>query len=157
MITFWILIKAKIKITAPRIGLVKVGKPRRKKLGRLILIMNLILLVGLLLGLPYLYQRVNIYDIEWFFPGVFSLLFLFIFSAAAFFLDVNRFLFYGILIAVFIPVGEILFRKGYLTHHGYPVIFGITTTIMIINGITKLVAFLKKYSKPITEEIDGIA
>ncbi|MBN2030624.1 hypothetical protein JW824_10305 [bacterium] len=156
MVTFWLFIKAKMKITATRIGFMKVGKTRRKRLRGLILIANFILLVGLLLGLPYLYERVDLYQVEWFFPGFFCLLFLFIFSAASFFLDVFRFFMYGILIAFLIPIGEILFLKGYLTHHGYPVIFGITTSIMVITGMVKLVVFLKKYPKVIAEEIHGI-
>ena len=156
MVTFWLLIKTKIKITTPRIGFMKVGKPRRKRLGRLTLIMNLLLLLGMLLGLPYLYERVDLYQVGWFFPGIFCLLFLFIFSAASFFLDVFRFLIYGVLIAFLIPIGEILFLKGVLTHHGYPVIFGITTSVMITTGTVKLVIFLKKYPKVIAEEIHGI-
>ncbi|MCJ7813778.1 hypothetical protein MUP95_10740, partial [bacterium] len=136
-----------MKITVPRIGFMKASKPRRKKVSSLVWLLLFLFVIGILSGMFYLYISKRIDQIKWFFPALFCFIFFLSFSAASFLLNVYRFLIYGIIIAVLIPVGEILFSKGYLSHHGYPVIFGITTTIIIFTGIGKLVTFIKKYPK----------
>jgi hypothetical protein len=149
-IPFWALIFLLIVlirkyVVLPRIGVVKFGQTRRKKLLKFNVLMFVVLLLGLILGIIS-FQNINA-------PGwVHSLRFIAIVlvgsSLAAYFLDFKRLYVYGIIIALSIPIGEWLYVHTGVPHHGYPITFGITAAIMIIIGLILFVRLLRKYRCP---------
>jgi hypothetical protein len=77
-------------------------------------------------------------------------------SLAAYFLDYPMLYFYGVLLALALPVGEWLWRNKLVTHHGFPLTFGIATATMILIGLYKFVRLLRRYPLPATEEPEGV-
>jgi len=146
-VPFWVLVFLLIVlirkyIIAPRIGVVKFGQTRKKKLFKFNILMFVVLLLGLILGIIS-FRNINA-------PGwVHSLRFIAIVlicsSLAAYFLDFKRLYVYGIIIALSIPIGEWLYVHTGVPHHGYPITFGITAAIMIIIGLILFVRLLRKY------------
>lgn len=130
----------KTRVIHPRIGIVEFGKPRQKRLKSLGVIMLVVNLVALVLGIVAAYRfPMEQTDIV---PYILSLILLVSFSTAAFFLEVPRVFFYGLLLATAPVVGEFLFQRGYATHHGLPITFGICTVVILVAGIVRFVRFL---------------
>ncbi|UCE07377.1 MAG: hypothetical protein JSW07_04930, partial [bacterium] len=92
-------------------------------------------------------------NIKWLFPATFSLIILIGFSVTAYLLDLARFYVYGAMNSLAVVVGELLYQFAGAVHHGFPVAFGMTSSIMIIAGIVLLINFLRKYPKP-TEDLN---
>ena len=70
------------------------------------------------------------------------------FSLAAYFLDFGRLYFYGLLVGLSPMVGEWLWNLGYVTHHGFPVTFGIASGIMILFGLAVFIRLLMNNPVP---------
>ncbi|NIN72494.1 MAG: hypothetical protein GTO46_11370 [Gemmatimonadetes bacterium] len=68
------------------------------------------------------------------------------FSLAAYFLNIPRFFLYGLVLAVGPFVGEWLWRRGYASHHGYPVVFGIAAAAIAAVGLIKLLAVVRGHA-----------
>lgn len=145
---------AKKKITVPRIGLAKYSPARKTKIRKLHFYLSMMFLAGIFSGL-FAFKIGAASMAKWFAPGIFSFLILFVFSVAGFYLDFPRLFFYGIFISVLIPVGEVLFWNGKVSHHGYPMVFGIASIIVFSNGIYHLVKFVKNYPVQEREEAHG--
>jgi hypothetical protein len=156
VVIFWIIKTIRRKIVSPRVGLIRIGPIRRTKIQILHIIMIVLLVLGVIFGITALDLFGMMDKQAWFFPVFLSFLFLFLFAAAAFLLSCPRFLMYGIMMAFFIPAGEIMFRKSILMHHGFPAVFSTAALIIIITGMIKLVLFLKRYPKMATEDSDDI-
>jgi hypothetical protein len=140
-VVFLLIVLIRKYVVAPRIGIVKFGETRKKKLFKFNVVMFAILLIGLILGIISM-QNSNA-------PGwVHNLRFIAIVlicsSLAAYFLDYPRLYLYGILCALSLPVGEWLYTNMGVPHHGYPVTFGITAGIMIITGVILFLRLLRK-------------
>jgi len=146
-------IQGKKHITAPRVGMATYSETRRKKIRKLNFYLAVMLLAGIFMGVIAL-QLIDKSFAIWFFPAVLSFLLLIAFSIAGDFLDVPRLFYYGVLFSLLVPLGEVLFWKGYVAHHGYPLIFGIGTAVLFFNGIFHLIRFMAKYKVP-KEAIDG--
>lgn len=69
---------------------------------------------------------------------------LMIFTVLGYALDYPRLYIYGLLVGLSPPVGEWLYKNYQVSHHGFPVTFGITSGIMILSGIILFVVFLRK-------------
>jgi len=108
------------------------------------------LLLGILLGILFWFHNPHTPS-EWLFPGFLSILLLLIFSGAAFVLDITRFYLYAFISSLGVISGELLFQKGHLSHHGYPVFFGVTCLVLITTGATLFIQFFEKYPKPNAE------
>ena len=63
-------------------------------------------------------------------------------ATVAFFLEIPRVFAYGILLAASPLVGEALFLRGYASHHGFPVVFGVSAVAILVSGIVRFVRFL---------------
>lgn len=120
-------------IITPRMGMVKFGTARKAKLWRFTIVMLVINSIAFILGIAAWLTFGQV-------PGmmisaVFGLTLLVSFSIGAYFLDIARLYVYG-LVSGFAPiVGEYLWKQGFVTHHGFPVIFGGGGSIMIIVGL----------------------
>ena len=83
----------------------------------------------------------------------FSVMVLAFFSLAGYFLEVSRFYVYGLMIAVGPFIGEWLYQTLNVSHHGYPIIFGIYTAVIFLIGLIKLIKFLRDNPLPTEEQL----
>ncbi len=133
-------------VVAPRLGMVQFSKKRKSKFKKLILMTNIILVIGIIAGVFFV--DLSSLQIRWLAPVTFSLILLIGFSVAAYLLDLIRLYIYGAMNSLAVVVGEMLFQFVGASHHGFPVAFGVTSSIMIIVGVVLLLNFLRKYPKP---------
>ena len=148
---FLLLFRASKKyITVPRIGLMKFGSKRKTKMVKLNLFFSILVLLAIIAGLLFwaFWQKEMV---KWIAPGVLILLMLSSFSVAGYLLNNARLFIYGIMIALLVPIGEILFWRGIVTHHGYPLVFGISCGTMIITGFVLLIRFVRKYPREVAD------
>ncbi len=139
---------AKKKITMPRIGMIKFGGERKTKMVKLSLFFSFLLVIGIIAGqLFWFFSQKEL--VRWTAPAFLILLMLSSFSVTGYFLNIRRLFIYGIMIALLVPIGEILFWRGIVTHHGYPLVFGISCSTMIITGIILLIRFVRKYPREV--------
>ena len=73
-----------------------------------------------------------------------GLIFLIFCSLVAYFLDFTRLYFYGLLLGVSPLVGEWLYTHWKVSHHGYPVTFGITTALIFLTGLVIFIRVLRQ-------------
>jgi hypothetical protein len=137
-------------IIRPRSGVVKYGPARIKKLSAFTWIMLALNVVFMLLGFVAFFMPTG--------PGwtrmlPFALMLLASFSLAGYFLDTTRFYVYGILIAGGFFVGEWLYQEYGFVHHGYPVVFGFLSLVVLLTGLYKLSTFIRNNPLPIEEEL----
>lgn len=132
-------------VVVPRLGMVQFSKKRKSKFKKLILMTNIILFIGILAAL--LFVDLSSLQIKWLFPATFSLIILIGFSAAAYWLDLMRFYIYGAMNSLAVIIGEILYKFSGASHHGFHIVFGVTSSVMIIIGIFLFVSFIRKYPK----------
>jgi len=149
---FWLIVLLVIKllrkyVVTPRIGVVKFGQARKAKLRKFTIVMLIVNAIALILG----FAAVMSFGIV---PGqiytiIMGLILLIGFSIAAYFLDVSRLYFYGLLVGLAFLVGEWLWAHGYASHHGFPITFGTTAGIMILVGLAVFVRLLRDNPVPI--------
>ncbi len=153
LVLFW---ACKKYLIAPRLGIVRFNPKRMKKISNLTKIFLLILVIGLILGilgstggLPLSY-KIPVY------PFIFSSILFIGFFLAAHYLNLTRLYYYGVLLASAGPIGEFLYKNSYAAHHGYPIVYGIASIVMLITGIILLVNFIRKYPVlTVGDEYDG--
>lgn len=134
-------------VVMPRIGLVKFGRTRIKRLAKFTLVMLLVNIFALILGFVAASNFGRV-------PGqmmsiIFGLILLIGFSIAAYFLDFSRLYLYGLLVGFSPLVGEWLWNLGYVTHHGFPVTFGAASGLMIFVGLAVFIRFLMHNPVPV--------
>jgi hypothetical protein len=140
-VPFWALVWAIIwalrrYVVAPRVGRVRFGPARMRRLSAFTAVMLVVNVAALILGalaaaIPAwqgLPSTVLLGVVLWF--G---------FSLAGYFLDFSELYLYGILIALAFPIGEWLWRNRGVPHHGFPVTFGLAAGLMILIGLVKFV------------------
>lgn len=133
----------KDRFVTPRIGEVRWGPARKSRLKKLGVAMLVVNIVALGLGaLAYLATEWGYSDL-WVMPVPFGLVVLVLFSLLAYAVSIPRFFFYGLLLAVSPLIGELLFRQGLATHHGFPVVFGIVAVAIAFLGLIRLGRILK--------------
>lgn len=145
----WLIIYLTIRwvkknVVLPRVGIVKIGPDRTRKLKRFTVVMLIINVLALILGFVAAVNvgRISGYVISMFF-GIELLVG---FSLAGYLLGFNRLYVYGILSAVSPPVGEWLWVRRMVTHHGFPVTFGTVSAIMVLTGLCVFARMMRKYS-----------
>ncbi len=151
---FWALVYllvllAKKYVVTPRIGVVKFGVVRKKKMIRFNLIIFIVLVVGFILGL---FSFIDFNVPGWIHLARFGLIVLITSIVAAYFLDYPRLFLYGILFVLSLIIGEWLWVNKGVPHHGFPITFGITSAIIIIIGLIVFVRLLQNNPLPKKEE-----
>lgn len=145
-LTFLIIYLIRKYIVTPRIGIVKFGRVRKTKLARftvMMLVINAIaFILGIIAAMNYGIVPGQVYSI------IFGMTILICFSIAAYFLNIIRFYVYGLLVGIAPLVGEWLWSHGYATHHGFPITFGITASIMILTGLVIFIRILRNNPIP---------
>lgn len=136
------------RVVSPRIGSVKWGEMRKRKLRTVSIIMLIINVIFLLLGVVVFFQPMaSGYTVS----IQFSVIMLILFTAAGYMLDFSFLYVYGILIALAMPVGEWLYQTAGFSHHGFPVVFGSLAVIMLARGLYKFFTLIKE-TPPQVEE-----
>ncbi len=140
---FWGLVYGAIwllrrHVVAPRVGRATLRPARRARLGRLTRVLVVVNVLALIGGVVIVVNAGSV-------PGMVTaallgMALLVAFTFAAYLLDFPRFYIYGLLLGLSPLVGEWLFANGYASHHGFPVVFGFTSAVMILTG---LVVFLR--------------
>lgn len=133
-------------MVAPRIGEVRFGPARRRKLAKFTLTMALVNLALVGLGVIAAAKYASL-------PGLTvsiaaGLALLLGFSAAAALLDIPRLYVYGLLAGFSPPVGAWLWSQGAASHHGFPLTFGITSGIIILTGLALFFRLLSETPAP---------
>jgi hypothetical protein len=117
---------------------VRFGAERKARLGRFSVIMVVVNVIALAGGVLFALRPGSTVA-----PAVFlGLIILSGFSIAAYFLDIPRYFLYGVLLLVAAGVGEVLFRRGLASHHGYPVAFGGSALLIAAIGLLRFAKHL---------------
>jgi len=145
-------------IVAPRIGTFKLGKPYQKKQFIFNLVMVAINLVIFALGLVAFYLTVKTSVVNGkvagvVINGIFGLVIFLGFSASAYILKYPRLYVYGSLMLLAPLVGEWLYTYHGALHHGYPIVFGFSSGLLILVGLVSFVCLVKNH--PVIEIPDG--
>jgi hypothetical protein len=144
--TLLVILLVRKYIVSPRMGIVKFGQMRKTKLRKFSVVMLVVNIIALILGAV---AAVGVGIL----PGqvysmIFGMIILICFSLAAYFLDINRFYIYGLLVGVAPLIGEWLWRNGYASHHGFPITFSSAAGIMTIVGLVIFVRLLRHNPLP---------
>jgi hypothetical protein len=145
----WLAIRLlRKRVVRPRVGVVQFGRARKIKLARFTAVMLVLNVVALVLGIVAALSFGSV-------PGqVFSIslgmILLVGFSVAAYLLGFSRLYFYGLLVGLSPLLGEWLWNRGVVTHHGFPVTFGATAGIMILVGLAVFVRLVR--NNPLSTE-----
>jgi len=137
----WLVIRAvHARVVQPRVGRVEFSSWRKRRLGSLAIVMlvaNLLALAGGVFAAtrPTVGQTHIV-------PLTAALVLLIGFSTASFLLEIPRVFGYGLLMAAAFPLGEALFQRGYVSHHGFPAVFGTCAVAIFVSGIVRFVRFL---------------
>jgi len=135
--------KIRKKIIQPRVGVVEYGKHRKTRLKKLTLVILIINVLALILGVGSFFYFSMLPG--WFFATLLSIIILVGFSLGGYMLEFPRLYLYGILTAFAPLIGELLYTRLGVPHHGFPVTFGVAGGLMILCGIIILLRLLMKY------------
>jgi hypothetical protein len=136
----WAIHHVQNRVVRPRLGVVDFSAPRKRRLVTFSVVMLVVNVVALTLGVFAATRTPTTQDEI--VPLTLSLTLLAGFSLAAFFLGIPRVFAYGVLLALAPPIGEMLFRSGYASHHGFPVVFGLSAAAILVSGIIRFLRFL---------------
>lgn len=140
---FWLLVNALIiilkkRVVAPRIGSVKFGAFRLRKLKRMQIISMGLTALGLVLGIVVLFIP-GIIPSDWTFPVLSALIMVSLGVIAALFTDYPMFYLYALLAGAAVIIGELLYRNLGVSHHGYGVTFSVICGFLILFGLGKFI------------------
>jgi hypothetical protein len=143
----YLIIRAVRKnVVAPRIGEVEFAPARKTRLKKFSVVMLVINVIAFILGLV---AALRFRSLPVGGPtAIIGLILLIGFSTAAYFLDFPRLYFYGLLGALAPLVGEWLYQNMGASHHGFPIVFGITAGVMILTGLVTFIRFLQNNPLP---------
>lgn len=149
-VVYLILRTIRRRVVTPRIGSVKWGAMRIKKLRKGAIIMLVLNVIFFALGFVAFLMPIGtglFISIEF---GAAMLIF---FSTVGYFFDLTFLYVYGLLFALAMPVGEWLYQTAGFSHHGFPVVFGTIAGIMFVRGLVKFLIFLKNNPYSADEQI----
>lgn len=147
-VVYLILRWARKQVVNPRIGFVKYGPIRRKKLSIFTVVMLVLNTIFFVLGI---FSSLMPLGPGWQFILPFGAIVLILFSLAGYFLDLTRLYFYGIMLALAPVVGELLYRTFRVSHHGFPIVFGLSAGIIFLTGLLKFSTLLHDNPLPVEE------
>jgi hypothetical protein len=152
LVTYLIIHAVRKRVVIPRVGTVRFGEDRKRRLRRFSVVMLAVNVVAALLGLAAAIgvQRgwVNIGGDGIGYPLTLGIVILIGFSVGAYAASIPRYYLYGLMLAGAPLVGEWLWRHDLATHHGYPIVFGAAAVIILITGITRFLTHLRDHPLP---------
>lgn len=134
-------------ITAPRLGMVKFGAERQRKVKKVSLVLSLSALMGLVtfLGFGSLTELFGGLP-GWVVPlGLFGVTSVVVFSLGAYYLDYTRAYLYGWCYALAFPFGIFLQES---TMFGFLIAYTIFSMVMIVPGVILLIRFIRENPIP---------
>ena len=143
LVGIWLVRK---HVLAPRLGKVSYGAARKRSLRRFTALMLTVNIIALALGIwaalgsSFSGPMVGI--------GL-GLVCLIGFSIAAYTLSYHRLYLYGLLFGLSPVVGEWLWENCGVSHHGFPITFGITAAVMFLTGTVVFVRLLRNNPAPV--------
>ena len=135
----------RVHVVNPRIGTVKYGPTRKKKITVFTIVMLVLNTVFLILGMVAFAIPG---DSGWRFILPFGAMVLILFSLGGYFLDLTRLYVYGLMLALAAPVGEWLYQNFGASHHGYPVTFGLSALVIFLVGLVKFITLVRDNPLP---------
>jgi hypothetical protein len=139
-------------VVTPRIGSVKFGAIRKKKLTVLTIIMLIVNITAFIIGLFLAFNFDQSGGLKYI--AFLAIMVLLASSTAAYYLNIVRIFVYGLLFVTALIGGEWSFAMYQTAHHGFPITFGIAAGIIIITGLTTFFHLLKNNPLP---KINGIS
>lgn len=140
------------QVVIPRVGTVRFGEDRKRRLRRFSLAMLVVNVVALLLGLAAAIgvQRgwVDLGGGSLGYPLTLGIVILIGFSVGAYAASIPRYYLYGMMLAGAPLVGEWLWRRDLAAHHGYPIVFGAAAVIILVTGMTRFFTRLRGHPLP---------
>jgi hypothetical protein len=150
--TYLVIRVVRHRIIVPRVGTVRFGIDRRRRLRKLSIVMLIVNVLAAVLGVvAYIgveREWLDLGDGSIGYPLGLGIVVLAGFSGAAHVMGSVRYYLYGLMLAVAPLVGEWLWREGLATHHGYPIVFGVAAVIIFIGGMVRFAAVLRSHSLP---------
>lgn len=147
--TYLVIRVVRHRIIAPRVGTVRFGADRQRRLLRLGVVMVAVNAIAAGLGvIAFIGVALGWVDLGtggMGYPLLLGIVILIGFSVAASFTSIFRYYLYGLMLAVAALVGEWLWREGLATHHGYPIAFGAAAAIIFITGIVRFTAIVRSH------------
>lgn len=141
------------KIIEPRVGIMKFGPYRKTRLKRTNLIMLIFNIAALILGFV---SFLNFSQLpSWIIPARFSIILLIGFSLAAYMLEYPRLFLYGIITSLGGLIGEFLYARFQVPHHGLPLTFGLISGILFLIGIITIWRIYKTKPMAPQEGLNG--
>lgn len=144
-IVFLVLRWLRVHVVNPRIGTVKYGPIRRKKITAFVIVMLILNILFLLLGLVAFTIPS---ESGWRFILPFGAMVMMLFSLGGYFLDLKRLYVYGLMLALAAPAGEWLYQTYKVPHHGYPVTYGLSALIIFLVGLVKFITLVRNNPLP---------
>ncbi len=142
----------RLRVVNPRVGTVRFGTDRRRRLRKLSIVMLIMNVLAAVLGAV---AAIGV-QMEWLdlgsgsigYPLGLGIVVLVGFSGAAYVTGIWRYYLYGLILAVAPLVGEWLWRNDLATHHGFPIVFGVASGIILVTGIVRFSALLRSHQLP---------
>ncbi len=139
-------------ITVPRLGLVRFGKGRKRKMRHVRVLLTLSVLVGVATFFLTLFKILPVGGKSGI-PAaglIFGIQALIVFSLAAYFMDFTRLYLYAFLFAVSMPVTFWLKKNDFFAYPSLYV-FSLTAGPMLVIGVMLFVRFLRQFPKEIRQ------
>ena len=134
------------QVVRPRLGSVRFGAARKARLRRFTWLMMVLNIIALAAGLWFAFHAEP--SSGFITSVIFGVLCLMFLSTAGYFLDFPRLYIYGLLTGLSPLVGEWLWSRGAVSHHGFPVTFGVSSAVMILTGLVVFVRLLRNNPAP---------
>jgi MFS family permease len=155
LLPFWILIIVgprvfRKQVLLPRIGMIEYSTFRKKRLSRLNLVILVLNILALFLGVVAFFQFPSLGG--WVVAFWLAITILVSFSLAGYLMEYNRLYLYGVLAASAAMIGEYLYQNFKVSHHGYPVTFGILSAALFITGISIITRVMINHPLPVEEQ-----
>lgn len=152
LVALLLIIAGKKFITMPRIGRVKFGPQRTRKLTRVRIVLAASVVLGLVVFAALSSDSLGLTALMVIFP----VNILVVMGAMAYFMDYDRLFIYAVLWALSFPVGVVLEKNTALSDA--PTVFIVTGGIAVVAGCVYFSRFLRDYALPPGEETaNGIA
>jgi hypothetical protein len=150
--TYLVIRVVRRRIVNPRVGTVRFGIERRRRLRKLTIVMLVVNVLAAVLGtVAFIGVQLDWLDLgdgSIGYPLGLGITILIGFSGAASVTGIARYYLYGLMLAGAPLVGEWLWREGLSTHHGYPIVFGTAAAIIFVTGIARFIAVLRDHPLP---------
>jgi hypothetical protein len=138
-------VAGKKRITVPRMGFVKFGPKRKRKIRKSRIVLLGSVLAGAVVFLAALALLAGRPRLLLLLPAAWAANSIIVFSLLAYYLDFSRLYAYGLLFALPVPFDMAV--KKFVGVNLSPVAFAVPATIIVVVGTVLLVRFLRKYPR----------